>query len=512
MILLCVVLLAGGCASLPEGYERTETHALEDTASTALGLAGQDALRAHAGQSGCRALPGGVDALAVRMLLAEVAERSLDVQYYIWRDDLTGRLFANALLRAADRGVRVRVLIDDVGTRSNDETLLALDAHPNIEIRVFNPVASRSFRVLGMLGDFARINRRMHNKVFVADNQRAVLGGRNIADEYFNASSDLAFGDLDVLTLGPVVAEASRAFDAYWNAPASLPITALMGRQAAASKLDTLRATLAAYVEAQQDTAYVRHARSTGAQIVAAGTGDVFWGRAQVFVDDPDKITRAPEDDKGHLLPQLHRIGVQLRSELLIVSPYFVPGEAGVASLTGLVGQGVRVTVLTNSLAASDVGAVHAGYKRYREALVDGGVRLYELKPDAIAHVDAKAGDRPIGSSRASLHAKTFVLDQRAVFIGSLNLDPRSVQLNTEIGVICESEAMARDMAGQLTRGIDKVAWRVERSTGAGGSARLVWTESTATGTMQYRDEPGVSAWRQLGIWFLGLLPIESQL
>ena len=211
-------------------YERSESHALQDTASTALGQAGREPLQAHPGQSAFRPLPSGVDALVARMLLAEAAERSLDVQYYIWHDDLTGRLFAHALLRAADRGVRVRILVDDVGTKANDETLLSLDAHPQIEVRLFNPVASRTFRGLGMLTDFSRTNRRMHNKAFVADNQRAVLGGRNIGDEYFEAHGDVAFGDLDVLTLGPVVAEVSEAFDLFWNAPMSIPIGALTGR------------------------------------------------------------------------------------------------------------------------------------------------------------------------------------------------------------------------------------------------------------------------------------------
>jgi putative cardiolipin synthase len=363
-----------------------------------------------------------------------------------------------------------------------------------------------------MLTDFSRTNRRMHNKAFVADNQRAVLGGRNIGDEYFEASGDVSFGDLDVLTLGPVVGAVSEAFDNYWNAPASVPIGALTGRLGAAASLDKLRTDLAAFVEAQKEGAYVSHARSTLAQGLAAGTQGLFWGQAHVVVDDPAKVSRPPEDTEGHLLPQLARIGVQLRSELLIVSPYFVPGDAGVAALTALVRKGVRVTVLTNSLAATDVGAVHAGYQRYRQALVDGGVRLYELKPEAIEYGRTQGKNRQISGSRASLHAKTFIFDRRAVFIGSLNLDPRSVQLNTEIGVVCENPAMAAAMASGVEAGLDQVAWRVERATDADGRARLVWTETTATGTVQHREEPGVGAWRRLGVWFLGLLPIESQL
>jgi putative cardiolipin synthase len=229
LVLAALLLIVGGCASLPADYERTESHALADTASTSLGRNGREALAAHPGESAFRPLTDGVDALVARMLLAEAAERSLDVQYYIWHDDLTGRLFGNALLRAADRGVRVRILLDDVGTKANDEVVLALDSHPNVEVRLFNPVASRAFRGLGMLTDFSRVNRRMHNKVFVADNQRAILGGRNIGDEYFDAHGGVVFSDVDVEIAGPAVAEASKAFDAYWNAPMSVPIAALTG-------------------------------------------------------------------------------------------------------------------------------------------------------------------------------------------------------------------------------------------------------------------------------------------
>ena len=510
--LLLLLVLIGGCASLPSGYERTESFALADTAATLLGRHGQQALLAHPGQSGCRPLPNGVDALVARLLLADSAERSLDVQYYIWHDDLTGRLFAHALLRAADRGVRVRVLVDDVGTRANDATLLSLDAHPNIEIRLFNPVASRSFRGLGMLTDFARVNRRMHNKAFVADNQRALLGGRNIGDEYFEAHGDVAFGDLDVLTLGPVVAEVSRAFDSFWNAPMSIPIDALVGRRGEPADLDALRASLADFVAAQQGSPYLVNARSQAARGVAGGIDGVFWGQVQVLVDDPAKVTRPPEDTEGHLSEQFRRLGQPLRTELFIVSPYFVPGDAGVAALRSLVQQGLRVTVLTNSLAATDVGSVHAGYKRYREALLEAGVRLYELRPGAIDFGRPRQGHRPTAGSRASLHAKTFVFDRQAVFIGSLNLDPRSVLLNTEIGVVCHSDALAVSIADGLEANLDQIAWRVEREVGADGSARLVWVESTAGGPLRRETEPEVSAWRLLGVWFLGLLPIESQL
>ena len=509
---VAALLLVSGCASLPAHIERSESHALRDTETTRLGQIAQPLLKAHPGESGFRPLSNGVDALLARLVLAEVAERTLDVQYYIWHDDLTGRLFADALLRAADRGVRVRVLLDDVGARADDETLLSLDAHPNIEIRLFNPVASRSFRGLGMLTDFSRVNRRMHNKSFIADNQRAILGGRNIGDEYFEAQSEVAFGDLDVLTVGRGVSDVSDAFDRYWNAPAAIPISALLGRSGETANLDALRTTLAAFVEAQRDSPYVARARSQLVEMMATGSDGFYWGKADLLYDDPSKISRAPEDTEGHLVPQFADIKTRIKDELLIVSPYFVPGDTGVDWLRGLVKRGVRVTVLTNSLAATDVGAVHAGYQHYRKALLEAGVRLYEVKPDAIEYARAKRGKGGISGSRASLHAKTFVFDRRAVFIGSLNLDPRSIQLNTEIGLVCESAPLAEELAGRLEQNFDKIAWRLELITDDSGNRHIAWLETGSDGIRQLTEEPEVSTWRKFSVWFLGLLPIESQL
>ncbi|WP_310447601.1 phospholipase D family protein [Thiobacillus sp.] len=505
-------LLFGGCASLPDNGAQYVSYALQDTATTALGQKSQAVLQGFPGDNGFLPLKSGVDALLARIVLADAAQRSLDVQYYIWHDDLTGRIFAHALLRAADRGVRIRVLLDDVGARANDETLLAIEAHPNIEVRLFNPLASRSLRGLGMLTDFSRVNRRMHNKAFVADNQAAILGGRNIGDEYFDASSDVAFDDLDVLTLGPVVDAVSRSFDQYWNAPSSYPVASLLGRSADSTSLARLRADLAAFIEANRDSPYVTQTGKRFVEAWTSGHPNFFRGAATLLYDDPAKIGRAPDVTEGHLLPQFSGISAQIQQELLIVSPYFIPGKAGVAWLNGLVKRGIRVTVLTNSLAATDVGAVHSGYQRYREALLEGGVAIYELKPGAVqpAHAEKKA--KAFGASRASLHAKSFVFDRRAVFIGSLNLDPRSIQLNTEIGVVCESPPLAEEIAGTIERNFDSIAWRLERVVDASGHAHIEWVEAGAAGERRYLGEPEVGAMRRFSVWLLGLLPIESQL
>ena len=507
-----ILLLTGGCASLPSNIERTESQAMQDTMATRLGQASQTALKAHPGESGFLPLRDGIDALLARIVLAKAAERSLDVQYYIWHNDLTGRHLADALLHAADRGVRVRVLLDDVGVNPNDEVLLALDAHANIEIRLFNPVASRSFRGFNMLTDFSRLNRRMHNKAFIADNQAAILGGRNIGDEYFGAHGEVAFGDLDVLMIGQGVGDTSRSFDRFWNASMSIPVSAVSPGSDDPAALSRLRAEIATFIESQRDSPYVRNASAELAEKLTSGVTGAFWGKAHLLFDDPGKIGRSPENTEGHLLPQFANIGAKVQKELLIVSPYFIPGDTGVAWLRNLVNSGVRVTVLTNSLAATDVGAVHAGYSRYRMALLDGGVRLYELKPGAIEHARESGGKSRFSGSRASLHAKTFVFDRSAVFIGSLNLDPRSVQLNTEIGVICESKPLAEDLAGTIERNLDNIAWRLERVFDTGGNAHIVWVENDTHGVSQLAQEPGVGFWRKFSVWLIGLLPIESQL
>lgn len=509
--LLAIALALGGCASLPTDIARNESHAATDTATTRLGRASATLTGAHAGSNAFRPLPDGVDALLARLALAKAAERTLDLQYYIWRDDLTGRHLAHALIDAADRGVRVRVLLDDVGTGADDDVLLALDTHPNIEIRLFNPVANRSFRMLGMASDFSRTNRRMHNKAFIADNQAAILGGRNIGDEYFDAGSDVAFGDLDVLTLGPVVPEVSASFDSFWNAAASLPIAALAGRAGDAAALASTRAALDAFVAAENESPYVQGLAAEVARVTDERDGQWFWGKARLLHDDPDKIQHAPGQAQGTLLTQFGNIGDEVRTDLFVVSPYFIPGDAGVAWFRKLTNRGVKVTILTNSLAASDVGAVHSGYKRYREALLEAGVRLYELKPTAIEAAKDKK-KKLFGASRASLHAKTFLFDRHAVFIGSLNLDARSIELNTEIGLLCDSADMTRRMAEGLENNLDAVAWRLALAPDANGQKQLVWIEQTPDGALTRTEEPDVGLMRRIGVWFLGLLPIESQL
>ncbi|SEC31690.1 putative cardiolipin synthase [Burkholderia sp. WP9] len=503
--------LLSACASLPPQAGRTETHALTDTDNTRLAAAFVPQERKHPDSSAFHLLSNGVDALLARIVLAEAADRTLDLQYYIWHDDLTGRHLANAVLKAADRGVRVRVLLDDLGTGADDKVLLAISSHPNIKIRLFNPVANRSFKKLGTALEFSRINRRMHNKSLIADNQAAILGGRNIGDEYFGASSEVDFGDLDVLTFGPVVHRVSNAFDEFWNSDAAYPIVSLTGHAAEPDALPAYRAKLTAFIASEHDSPYVTQARARLGETLAARDTDFSWGKATLLYDDPAKITRSPDDPQGHLLSQFNALRIEPAKEVLVISPYFVPGKKGVAWMRAQTQRGVRVTVLTNSLAATDVAAVHAGYQRYRKDLLDAGVHLYELKPAAGEDSGGKKKSI-LGSSKASLHAKTYVFDRSSVFIGSMNLDPRSITLNTEIGVYCESPPLAAQVADGLEPKLDQIAWRLETRTDPNGTSRIVWIDTAPDGKVTESGEPGVSGMKRVGIWFLGLLPIESQL
>jgi putative cardiolipin synthase len=492
--LVCVVLT--GCATLP-GDVHPPSSVLGDTGDTRLGRAVAPAVAAHPGQTAIHPLAEPRDAFAARVLLASAADRSLDVQYYIWRDDITGGLLCKALWEAAQRGVRVRVLLDDNSTRGLDEAIAALDAHPNIEIRLFNPYANRGVRLGELLVDFSRLNRRMHNKSFTADNQVTIVGGRNIGDEYFGAGSAVAFEDLDVIAAGAVVPEVSAVFDAYWNSPSAYPAASLIPKsRATGDARDTWdklheRPEAARYVEALRRTTLVRDLLARSLQLD--------WTQARVVSDDPSKVLNPPEKTELHMLPRLQAAVGEPRRELDLVSPYFVPTQSGAAALGALAGRGVRVRVLTNSLAATDVAPVHAGYAKYRKALLRSGVQLYELKPVS----EPKGGRRGSeGSSNASLHAKTFAVDRSRVFVGSFNFDPRSARLNTEMGVVVESAALASRLSGALDELLPHQAYEVRLSSDGGD---LEWIE----GEVRHRSEPGAGLLRRLWIGFLSILPIE---
>ncbi len=491
-----------GCTQPPVLADRTHSMTLQDTSDTRLGKAALSLVRAHPGKSGVFALSDGRDAFAARVLLADASERSLDIQYYIWNGDKTGTLMFEALRRAADRGVRVRLLLDDNGTAGLDTVLAALDAHPNIEVRLFNPFLHRRWRAVGFLTDFWRLNRRMHNKSFTADNQATIIGGRNVGDEYFDAGQGVSFVDLDVLAIGPVVDDVSRDFDRYWASDSSYPAGRVL---ADVSPTDIAEVTAAAS-RVEKDPAAVAYlqaiARLPYVQQVLARRLPFEWATVQMVSDDPAKgLGRARDDEL--LWTRLRKILLAPNQELELVSAYFVPGKTGVEYFSALARRGIKVTILTNSLAATDVAAVHAGYAKRRKPMLEAGVEIFEMEPE-FSPAPTKAHG-PLGSSRASLHAKTFSVDRSRAFVGSFNFDPRSERLNTELGFVIDSPTMAQAIADAFATVIPARAYAV-RLDEAGA---LQWVEQRDGEEIVYDQEPHTGFWLRAFVLVLSALPIE---
>ena len=460
---------------------------------------------AHPGQAGFRLLSEGPEAFALRARSAQRAGRSLDVQTYIWHDDLTGLYLVHALLEAADRGVKVRLLLDDLDARAKNVGFAAIDAHPNVAVRVFNPFASRK-GMLSQAGEFLgsmqRLNHRMHNKSWIADNRIAVVGGRNLGDEYFGAAEEVNFVDLDFAMVGPVVRDASASFDRYWNSVAAYPMDTVDPKSVSASALETLRARLAAQVRETEASPYASALREDDAvRRLVSGDWPMEWTATYTFVsDDPLKALSEPGLQRSQVLTALLPVMQAAREDMTMISPYFVPGEEGTKGMVDAAKAGKRVRMLTNSLAANDVAAVHGGYSRYREALVAGGVQLWELKPLG----GAKAKSSLKGSSGASLHTKALSVDGQALFVGSYNLDPRSTSLNCEQGVLLENAVLAKQFEALFAwQSSGQRAWAVQLDGGA-----LRWSDGTET----FDADPKASAGRRFQAWLARVLRIDSQL
>jgi putative cardiolipin synthase len=506
------LLAVSGCATLPTEFEQPKSYAFVDTQETALGREIAGKVAAHPGKSGFHLLSNGLDAFVSRAVLAHFAERSIDVQYYLYHDDLVGRLFTHELLKAADRGVRVRLLVDDMDMEDRDLGAAALDAHPHIEVRIFNPFSRNVGRTSQFITRLGSVTRRMHNKSFTVDNQATILGGRNIGNEYFEADPDLAFGDLDVMGIGPVAQKVSASFDKYWNSVSAYPVSVFRDKPLPAGAVDRLRGALEQFVRQQKGSAYLQALENSSlAQRLRADKVVFDWGEAHVIYDLPEKIQHSFDKTEYHLSPQLIPYLKGIEEELVMFSPYFVPGKEGTGFLCDLARRGVRVRILTNSLASNDVSIVHAGYAKYRKDLLRAGVELFEMNKKPTSE-EQKEKRRLSGSSKASLHAKSFVFDRRQVFIGSLNFDPRAWVHNTEIGVVFNQPAIATAMSEWVDRNIDKVAFRLELVDPEKGPEKILWRGWADGEEKTFDTDPYTGFWQRLGIGFLGLLPIESQL
>jgi putative cardiolipin synthase len=503
-----IALGASGCVGLPDTQGRAQSVAPMPSKRTALARTVRPMTAAHPGQTGAYMLANGQDAFAARLALVDDAEQTLDLQYFIWNKDSTGQILLDRLLRAADRGVKVRLLVDDLGTMPSDKTLVALGTHPNIQVRLFNPVAWRSAKLLSMLFEVGRINRRMHNKSFIADGQVAILGGRNIGDEYFAADHEMNFSDLDVVTIGPVVKEVSDAFDLYWNHQAAIAITELTSHKPSPKDLAQIREALSLYDAEMRGSPYARSLKECllAAQLKNRSVAYA-WGPGRVICDSPDKITHGTTDSPNDVGPQLRAIAEAAKKEVYVVSPYFIPRKRGVELLTGIHARGPRVVVVTNSMGSTDGLAAFSGYQPYRRALLKGGVELYELKS-----APGEAGTRirwwsSSGSGSSGLHAKTFSFDRQRLFVGSFNYDPRSRNLNTEIGVLLDTPALAARLPKTLDRDMHTEGYRVTLV-----NDRLVWTTQENGREVTYTNEPATTWTRRMKTTVLGWLPIEGQL
>ena len=456
---------------------------------------------AHSEESGLRLISDNIDAFAVRAHAARAAGRSLDLQYYYWRDDLTGGLLGREVLAAADRGVRVRILLDDINARGGNDVYLAYDSHPNIEVRLFNPALSRDStlaRGMDMALRAVTVTRRMHNKAWIADGRVAIVGGRNIGDAYFGASDTANFRDLDVLMLGPAVSQTASIFDRFWNSPVVLPIRSLSDPEGRA--LARLRAQLANAASSEPAKLYLSRLKEENAAEALLAARPIHWtASAEVISDPPEKVLDVGQ--QSWLNETIDPVINSATETLEITSPYFIPGEEGAESLRRLVERGAEVKVLTNSLAATDVAAVHGAYANYRQALLEAGIRLFELK------AESRPGRISLfGSSNASLHTKAFTVDNRTGFIGSFNFDPRSISLNTEMGVLFDHTELAAEVEREfLTHIGPSHAYRLSIENGA-----LQW--NGAPDSPPEHNEPGASYWRRFVATVTGLLPIESQL
>lgn len=506
---IAAALVTSACSTLPDDTGKYPSYTRPAHAESTLVNNLKPLLAKHPGKSGFRPILQGEEAFLARLQLAAAARSSLDIQYYIWHLDLTGRVLYDALLKAADRGVRVRLLLDDLDTDGKDAFLRTLDHHPMIKVRLFNPFANRDLRLEDFVVDTRRVNRRMHNKTFTADGIASVFGGRNIGDEYFDATASVSFGDLDALAVGPVATEISAQFDLYWNSEHAYRLNAFDWEQPVSdATYAAFRAESADYFAAAADSRYAAILEEVeSAKVERISDLDYIWSEWLLGFDQPRTVTMNKVSLETHLSARLLKAMELAEKDVLIVSPYFVPGKRFTAFLTGLRAKGVRVRILTNSLRANDVALVHAGYMRYRETLVKAGVELYEYRANSNTARRKLARDR-IDVEKTSLHAKFFTIDNTYLFVGSFNLDGRSARLNTELGVYFRAPEQARALSDTFSDVMAQLAYEVVINT----EGDMEWIDRSNAETVRFDHEPGTTWWQRFTTSVFSLFVPEAQL
>jgi putative cardiolipin synthase len=528
VLLLSIVGALHGCALQPAGsqFPRKTSVALADPQNTAMGAEFTADAAQHDGLSGYRILSVGVEGLVARIELANAAESTLDLQYFIYRGDETGRLVTDALLRAADRGVRIRLLIDDGDTMKGDEQVIALDAHPNVEIRIFNPFAYRGHNVVRRSLEFLlhkkRLDYRMHNKLMVADNAVALIGGRNVGNQYFQIDPDSQFADDDLLAVGPIAVKLSATFDEFWNSPLAIPAAALYRRQRSAEALEARRVQAAQYAERHLQTLksdgidYTSRIAAGGPYAdLRSGKVPLVWASAAVVSDSPDKKNAESGARGGRLMARsVMKAALAAQSEVVMVNPYVIPSADELEDLAILRSKNVGVRILTNSLVSTTDLVAEAGYDRYRVPLLKEGVKLYELR--ALLGNTRGSGQTAVVSryGNYSLHAKLFVFDRERLFIGSMNFDERSKRLNTEIGLLVDSPELSQQTMTRFERMVEpENAYALQwREPASGRKGRILWVTVENGAAVSYSREPRRSIWQRMAFTLLSWLPITGEL
>ena len=503
ILLMLLHTLISSCASGPINYPRNYSEVITDTRHTALGRAVTQWHKKHPDLSGFYPLLSGNDAFGARLALIDMAEESIDAQYFLMKNDMAGLIFVGKLLEAADRGVRVRFLLDDVFTSVDDEIFLVINQHPNIEMRLFNPVGRGGSFLLNFLGDFDRANRRMHNKSFTVDNQLSIVGGRNIADEYFELKKSGEFRDFDILGFGPVTGDIANTFDRFWNHELSVPVEAFdSGKKK--RDLAQVRSEFSKELRREAESVYSRAIESELIQDLFNDRILLFPAKAEVITDDPEKLLNKISRAHQVLVTRMSEVIDQANEEVIVITPYLIPGKEGIQFWDYITDKGVRVIVLTNSLASNNHIPVHAAYARYRHRLIRAGVDLYEMRVDA-TEVPEDRDEEAFES--VTLHTKAIMVDRRYLFIGSLNLDPRSIDINTEMGVLVDSSDMSERIVEPFLESLTRQSYRVIEDK----NGNLRWYGIIDGKKVVENSEPQADTWRRFKAFISRILP-ESQM
>ena len=492
-VLLCLTALGYGCAAAPAVQRKAKESASPPTQGTAIQRLAEPWLARRDGRSGFAPLTRGSDALGARLRLIDAAERSIDIQSFLIHPDMSSRLMAARVVAAADRGVRVRILVDDIFTSVSDSQFGTLGAHPKIEVRVFNPLPRGLPRPIGFLVGLPASNRRMHNKSFTVDNAITIVGGRNNADEYFEVEESIEFADFDVMGAGQVAPDVSASFDLFWNSAFAVPLDSLL-RPGSVSRRPLLAPD-------ELD----RAARIFDDAVASPVIADLRAGRlapetahATVVSDRPEKLRVRRGKGERALVDALNAELSVAEREVVLVMPYFVPRARGVAQLRALRERGVAVTVITNSLASTNHAAVHGGYAPHRRDLLRAGVKLYEARPDT---AQSRITGAPV---QLTLHTKGVVIDRSLALIGSLNFDPRSIELNTEMGIFIDSPAFACRLAGAIEADLPLHTYALRLDD----RGRVIWETGTGAEKKVWRSDPGATFWRRFVAGLAAALPL----